>query len=591
VCFQQATLQVRPVLDSSALKQKLVWQAGVVAPSISTETAEYRSKWSIGPQNGAYRLALSAEPHVSHRLSLAIRNVGPAGDAIDSLAWDGHRVRVNGRFFITIQPAPAAVYVGPEGPAGWTVARDAAGRCAGHGGWCYAGIELPGKGDYTLSIQDSYPRPVPQLPAASTRASVQMHLPDSGFADGLNAQVAHLMMGLVSNQTRPGEPVNYPLVWLRDSAYQVVALARAGRIETARELARYFAENDFFGGFGAEGDAPGLSLWAITEVACRLRDKDFDAYLWPHVRRKAEFALGLMVTKEPVVRYSIGPIVPGERTRRDLYEPAKPAVDGLIAGRMDNATRLLFTSAVAYRGLILASEFALRLGEKEDAERWRGAAMSLQEAWLRKYTPGDPDERTFICGLFPSWIAAPKIEAYKVGLRGYWEKIWRPERGGLRDYDSRGNTEPLWTYFNFAHAHNWLYAGQIDPVWKKLEWFWEKQPSPGLYTWWEGKGEENAFRQWEYVRGWVNPPHVTPHYWDAATDLLLQLDMLPYVDESGSRPSLVIGGGVPAEWCTHPMKVHGMLTKIGTVDWDWDGGDGSRRAVCRAAGAGVPEGR
>jgi hypothetical protein len=203
-------------------------------------------------------------------------------------------------------------------------------------------------------------------------------------------------------------------------------------------------------------------------------------------------------------------------------------------------------------------------------------------------TPGDPDERTFICGLFPT---APKIEAYKVGLRGYWEKIWRPERGGLRDYDSRGNTEPLWTYFNFAHAHNWLYAGQIDPVWKTLEWFWEKQPSPGLYTWWEGKGEENAFRQWEYVRGWVNPPHVTPHYWAAATDLLLQLDMLSYVDESGSRPSLVIGGGVPAEWCTHPMKVHGMLTKIGTVDWDWDGGDGSRRAVCRAAGAGVPEGR
>ena len=333
-------VQTSDSIPLSALKQKLVWQAGVVAPSISTETAEYRSKWSIGPQNGAYRLALSAEPHVSHRLSLAIRSVGPAGDAIDSLAWDGHRVRVNGRFFITIQPAPAAVYVGPEGPAGWTVARDAAGRCAGHGGWCYAGIELPGKGDYTLSIQDSYPRPVPQLPAASTRASVQMQLPDSRFADGLNAQVAHLMMGLVSNQTRPGEPVNYPLVWLRDSAYQVVALARAGRIETARELARYFAENDFFGGFGAEGDAPGLSLWAITEVACRLRDKDFDAYLWPHVRRKAEFALGLMVTKEPVVRYSIGPIVPGERTRRDLYEPAKPAVDGLIAGRMDNATRL-----------------------------------------------------------------------------------------------------------------------------------------------------------------------------------------------------------------------------------------------------------
>jgi hypothetical protein len=47
--------------------------------------------------------------------------------------------------------------------------------------------------------------------------------------------------------------------------------------------------------------------------------------------------------------------------------------------------------------------------------------------------------------------------------------------------------------------------------------------------------------------------------------------MLSYVDESAEQPSLVVGGGIPAEWCAHPMKVHGMLTKLGAVDWDWDG--------------------
>jgi hypothetical protein len=553
----------------SALKQKLVWPQGNLLPSISTEAEEYEALWSVGPENGICRLVLSTRPQADHKVSVVIRSVGPAGDAIESLKWNGQRLRVNGRYCLGIQPEPVSVHVGPEGPAGWKSVRNSTDSCSAQDGWCYARIELAGKGDHTLVIQDSYPRPAPVLPAASTRASLEMKLPDSRFADALDAQVAQLMMGLVSNQTRPGEPVNYPLVWLRDGAFQVVSLVRAGRLETARELARYFAENDFFGGFGAEGDAPGLSLWAIIEVACRIRDKEFDEYLWPHVRRKAEFILGLAATRSPVERFSITPLVPSERFRKEIYEVAKPAEDGLIAGRMDHATRPLFTSAVAYRGLMLASGFAQQIGSKADAEHWRKAAKSLQEAWLRRFTPADEDERTFMCGLFPSWIAAPERAKYEAGLQRHWQAIWNPGKGGL--HDPSGNPEPLWTYFNFAHAHNWLYAGRLEPVWETLNWFWNHQASPGLYTWWEGRGEENAFRQWDYVRGWVMPPHVTPHYWSAATHLLLQLDMLCYVDESDELFSLIVGGGIPKEWCSHPMKVHGSLTRIGMVNWDWDG--------------------
>lgn len=564
-----AIVKTSDSIPYSNLKQKFVWQKGVLLPSILTETDEYRTTWSAGPNRGTYRLNLSAQPSADHKIAVVIRSVGPAGDAIESLDWDGQRVRVNGRFAIRIKPAPAYVYVGNEGPAGWTTARGNEKRCEDRKGWCYSRIELPSKGDYAISVEDAYPRPVPELPAASTRSSLELQLPENRFADALDAQVAHLMMGLVSNQTHPGEVVNYPLVWLRDGAFQVVALARAGRLETARELARYFSETDFFGGFGAEGDAPGLSLWAICEVAARVRDKDFDAYLRPHVLRKAEFILGLMATKEPVERFSVGPIVPGERLRKEIYEVARPAQDGLIAGRMDHGYRPLYISAVSYRGLVLASEFAGRIGAKEDAGRWRAAADSLQQAWLRTFTPANRDERTFMSGLFPTWIAAPRLEDYRAGLHRHWQLIWNEDKVSL--YDASGKFDPLWTYFNFAHAHNWLYAGELDPIWKTLRWFWEHQPSPGLYSWWEGRGEENAFRQWDYVRGWVKPPHVTPHYWSAATNLLLQLDMLTYVDESGAKPSLVVGGGIPPEWCGKPMRVHGMLTKIGAVNWDWDG--------------------
>jgi hypothetical protein len=128
---------------------------------------------------------------------------------------------------------------------------------------------------------------------------------------------------------------------------------------------------------------------------------------------------------------------------------------------------------------------------------------------------------------------------------------------------------PLWTYFTVAEAHQWLVLGQPERAGNDLRWFWDNQASPGLFTWWEGKGEENTFHRWEQARGWVAPSQVTPHYWTAAEMLLLQLDMLAYVDESGGAPTLVIGAGIPKEWLDLAMSVKGLSTRLGKVDWEW----------------------
>jgi hypothetical protein len=343
----------------------------------------------------------------------------------------------------------------------------------------------------------------------------------------------------------------------------VVALARAGQLDTARELVRYFAEKDFFGGFGAEGDAPGLALWAMEEVAALVHDPDFDRFLWPHVCRKAAFILGMRSTKEPVERIFGGMLVPQHRAMPDIYEVAQPARNGLIMGRMDLHFPAFFVTAVNYRGLLLASEFADRLQAQEEANQWRRAAAELKQAWNAAYQPGEPDERTFVSGLWPTWVASNRA-AYQQGLDAQSNARWDAARDEFREV-------PLWTYFNFAFAHQYLFLDQPKRTWQTLEWFWDHQPSPGLYSWWEGNGEENTFHEWEYARGWVKPPHVTPHYWAAAECLLLQIDMLTYVDESAASPSIVVGAGIPASWCSHPMKVDGVLTKLGRVDWTWDG--------------------
>lgn len=75
--------------------------------------------------------------------------------------------------------------------------------------------------------------------------ALDIQLPEAQFSECLDAQVAHLMMGLVRNETRPGDPNNYPLNWLRDGAMTIVALARAGQLDVARQLCDPFVEHDF----------------------------------------------------------------------------------------------------------------------------------------------------------------------------------------------------------------------------------------------------------------------------------------------------------------------------------------------------------
>jgi len=154
---------------------------------------------------------------------------------------------------------------------------------------------------------------------------------------------------------------------------------------------------------------------------------------------------------------------------------------------------------------------------------------------------------------------------YEQNLGSHWGKV-HDEKGGFIQ-------TPLWTYFDVAEAHQWLYLGlaSLNGRGSPFAGFWASQTSPALYTWWQGNGEENTFHLWEQVRGWVKPPYVTPHYWTASEMLLLQLDMLVYIDESTSNSVVVIGGGVPPGWLSQPMRVRNLPTRFGSIDWTWEG--------------------
>jgi len=553
-------------LQPSEINQRFVWPdkptwpKRTELPDILTRTPYYDAVWSSA---GLGRWQLRLRTRGTNHTQLIVRSVGPAGAPLQSLHWLGEKLYVSDRWYLALNPQPNGVEVVPprSSLAGTESVQP---KWRAESVWGYARFTLLQNQDYFVTIDDAKSPPEHPMNVARVRPPLTLDLPDRRFTDCLEAQVTHLMMSLVGDETRPGDPNNYPLGWLRDGAYVVVGLARAGQVDTAVRLCQPFAEADFFGGFGSEADGPGLSLWALEETAVRVANPRYDLSLWPDVQRKTTLILDMLSATGSIHKPFTGLIVPAHAKRDDLDLVCDAARDGLIVGRMDWQRPVLYVNAVSYRGLLSAAELAARLGKTNEASAWRAKAADLRAAWEKALTTSDADnERTYICGLHPTWIVKDR-NTYGTKLAG--------RRTGSHDAKDAIKDVPLWTYFNVAEAHQWLILGETQKMWNDLLWFWNNQASPGLYTWWEGNSEENTFHRWEKVRGWVNPPYVTPHYWTAAEMLLLQLDMLAYLDDSGDEPILVVGGGIPNEWLNQSMSVKGLSTRLGRVDWEWHKG-------------------
>jgi hypothetical protein len=254
---------------------------------------------------------------------------------------------------------------------------------------------------------------------------------------------------------------------------------------------------------------------------------------------------------------------------------SEPSQAGLIVGRVEDNRPVLYVNAVSYLGLLDAAVLADRVGQRGFARQWRAKASELKQAWTRKFDGKlFHDNLTYTWALWPAGIVNRHSQTFLSGLEARWadyaqNNFGQPERRSV---------------FKVAEAHQWLFVGQPERAWVTLAAFWEHQKSPGLYTWGIESGKENTFNHWKQIRGWLNPQEdmdysikprigepVTPFYRTAAEILLLQLDMLAYVDQTASEPTLVIGGGVQPSWLDQPMRARHLSTRLGLVDWTWNG--------------------
>lgn len=111
---------------------------------------------------------------------------------------------------------------------------------------------------------------------------------------------------------------------------------------------------------------------------------------------------------------------------------------------MDFGRPASYITAVSYQGLRGAAALARRLKHDAEADRWQAAAIRLQTAWLK--APEWQEQRTYISGLWPTWVAASNETAYRDQL--------------ARHSDPRPYLP--WTYFAAAMTHQWVFLDEPD---------------------------------------------------------------------------------------------------------------------------------
>ncbi|MGG6293738.1 hypothetical protein ACQ4M4_04880 [Leptolyngbya sp. AN02str] len=546
----------------SEIQQQFIDNVEVQIPGIDTKTPYYHSSW-LATQSGGWQLNLEQTSTADTKLAVVIRSVGPAGGAISALQWNGQQLLINNRWVVKNIPAQTTVYLGSERSPNWTRSTSTATEWQDEYGWGFARLEVNGTGPWQLDIEDLNPEPGIELAIANSGTEPVLQLPDSKFVNSFKAQLAHLKMGIVGSQTRPGDPLDYPLPRFRDGAYQLVALARAGQLELAKQLLPYFATTDFLNGIQPAVDIPAYGIWALTTVAEAVNQAEYDQTLWPDIRRKAELIVELITSNRPGY-----PMV--SSSQMPFSEHPDFARVELTAGRMNATPGLIALDPAAnfmsYRALMDAAKVAERMQQSQLTTRWRSQASQLQTAWQENFDLQFAEiDATYATGLWPSGLAFSQQQLFKQGLEDRWQAKYQGT-----DVPSVVPDNPLLT---LAEAHQWLYLGDLSRVWATMQQFWNHQTSPGLYTWWNPQEANipSSLSRWQRIRGWVNTSQLTPHHWTTAEMLLLQLDMLAYLNPSVSTPTVVIGAGIPQDWTQQPLSAKGLRVGGNVVDWEWDG--------------------
>ncbi len=521
---------------------------------------------------------------VTTQVMLVLRSLGPAGGPVPALAVgaDGVSLEAGETPLLGVDLPPTAIGCGVGDPSSWARmgATPPALLVADPDGWCFGllryDVTLPPGGTWHVhldcpqqtqgSLHDELPGTAVPAPARydarvtahlerwrALLGGIALDVPEVAFHDAFMAGLGHMLTAMVGDQARIA-PLTYPLPWLRDSIYIIRCLDLAGLHDLARAATEYCTRNDFFGGFGAEGDAPGQGVWALVEHYRLTGDTAWLASVYPAIQRKCTWIKRMRRADRPLRVTVDTPVLSFTHAERAAGVICLAARDGLIMGAMDHgvAHAVGWVNQWALCGLRAAAAAAQVLGHAEDAADYDAEWTALWTA-LQAHAAATPayfaQERTVNSVLWPTraW------EADQTRARDGFDAWWLENRGHLDAY----RPEPYWLYFESAQAHNALLFGERERAWQVVEHRLRHQDLPGLYGWREGGdgvGTENATQGVtliDQLRGCQRVDSITPHGWSQAEFWLLQRALIIEEWEGG----LLLFAGMPARWLEPGARV------------------------------------
>ncbi len=581
-------LSIVDVTDASPSSESLA----AIGAGVGYRAASTQGNVEIEPlTGGAWRYRFQPS-EASERFVVRLRGIGPAGGPLREISRLSDRGYLLNQTWRLTFAAPAGPLMARDEKIGTPSSRVDA--FTSHDGWIEALITI---GPHALDLQIEPVRAATREPLGMALAPLpSAALDDDVFRASLNTQVLTLAASVSANQTRPYDPLYADGPWPQDSAYTSVALAAAGQSDLAKAIVRAALANDYYGDYGSEAHATGLSLWALDQVARRTDDRGLLDEAWVHVLRKVDLmdrctdpnAKGLFsLTSGPTIyprhRFVCGP-------------PFK----GLVTGEIGLQVALSHATAFTQAGYAAAARIARALGHEDQATLWNEYAEKMETAWNSALGARSNNREVLSWGARAiDWLGDDLMLNMRVlaQSRGqtvgcftcsyYFDQsaLW-PTWVGARSratlattfaekHAADWGTPPVQRHAEpavaVALAHQLLYAGNTRAARERLDWFLSHTQSPQLAQWGSSAYNETPRGAWAHLRAMPSAEHIIePHYMTAAEVLLLQLDMLAYV-RPGNKPTLVIASGSAPSWRSSPSKVGPIYTELGPVCWQWDG--------------------
>ncbi|HZT56681.1 MAG TPA: discoidin domain-containing protein, partial [Burkholderiaceae bacterium] len=571
-------------------------------PAAAQALARY-TVHNLGRTTRRVTLALAWRPFQANPPTQFLAHPGGAS-AVDSIAWDGRALRVNGATRVQPLVAPTSVQLEPlaAGPVGdWLAESTRVAQVADAAGFANGVLR------YELRLRPGESRvvtvalPVSGAPVAPTLASLaraerlvaaqwrerlgRVRISGPGevadVAATLRTALGHILVNRSGPALQPGARA-YARSWIRDGALTSSALLRLGHADAARDFLQWFAPFQFKNGKvpccatarGAdpvpENDSDGEFAFAVADLWQYTRDEQAARALWPNVRAAVAHMESLRQSERTDKNRPPERSEGSQPTERVAYFGLMPPSIS-HEGYADKAAYSYwddFWAAIGYRSAVELAQAlnlpddAARMGAQRDeflADLQASIAASTQRFGLAVLPGaadrGDVDPTSSNVALSPGGLLGTLPDAL---VRQTFERYWgefearrRSEAAGVRHGDG------AYTPYEWRNVGAFVRLGQRERALAAMAYFYRDRRPAGWKQWAE-----------VVVRDAREPRFLgdMPHGWVASDQIRAVLDLFAYEHEGAH--ALVLAAGVPLAWLDGPgLKIDGLRTPYGPLGW------------------------